>query len=96
MNIEEKLTKHFNEDVENFKKVDTFLFKQETYNELHGHLLKDIQNDVKEIVVQTKLTNGRVSVLENSKAYLLGAMAVIITLLLPIIFIIVGNFLSKY
>ena len=95
MNIEEKLTKHFEEDMENFKNINTLLVKQETYNELTGHVLKDIQNDMKEVVVQTKKTNGRISVLENSKAYLAGAMAVIITLFLPIIFIIVSNFLSK-
>ena len=95
MNIEEKLTKHFEEDEENFKKIDTFLTKQEIHNELNNHILKDIQNDMKEVVIQTKKTNGRVSVLESSKAYLAGAMAVIITLFLPIIFIIVSNFLSK-
>lgn len=95
MDLPEKLTKHFQEDAENFKKIDVFLAKQEVHNEVNGHILKDIQNDLKEVVIQTKKTNGRVSTLESSKAYLAGAMAVIITFLLPVVFILISNFLKK-
>ena len=95
MNTEQQMEKHFQDDRENFKKIDVFLAKQEIHNEMHNLLLKEIQNDVKEVVIQTKKTNGRVDTQENWRAYLTGALAVIITFLLPVIFMIVSNYLKK-
>lgn len=54
-------------------------------NELISHILKDIQNDVKEIKIQTTKTNGRVSALENWKGYITGGISVIVIVLVPLI-----------
>ena len=61
-------------------------------NEIIVHTLKDIQENVKEIVTQTQKTNGRVSSLEDFRAYAKGAIAVIVALLLPVVFIIVSTY----
>lgn len=52
--------------------------------EIITHTLKDIQSDVKEIKLQTTRTNGRVTALENSKAYFLGALGIITMIVVPI------------
>lgn len=50
-----------------------------------------IHTMLKDILEQTKRTNGRVSALENWKAFVLGALAIITTLLLPIVFMIISE-----
>lgn len=62
--------------------------------DLLEHTLRDIQNDVKEIVLQTKKTNGRVSELENWKAYITGGMAVLLMLVVPIFLAILSGWLD--
>ena len=49
--------------------------------------LDDIEKDkIDPMLAQTKLTNGRVNRLENSRAYLLGFCACITVLILPTLF----------
>lgn len=61
-------------------------------NEIIVHTLKDIQQNVVEIKIQTQKTNGRVNSLENSRAYIAGAMAVVVMLLVPIFLAMVYSF----
>lgn len=55
-----------------------------TDRELH-HLIRDIKDDVKEIKIQTKITNGRVSALENWRWAMVGGGVVIIGTVVPLI-----------
>ena len=47
--------------------------------------LYDIKEDVGEIKAQVKLTNGRVSSLENEKFFIRGGLAVLTILVVPIV-----------
>lgn len=47
--------------------------------------IADIKNDLTEIKVQTKLTNGRVSALERWQSYSIGFCAALGMTLLPIL-----------
>ncbi len=60
-------------------------------NQTIRHILKDIQSEVKEIKGFVSLTNGRVRSLELWRARILGALAIISLVLLPII----GQYLTK-
>ena len=53
-------------------------------NELIVHIVKDIQEDVKQIKVQTTKTNGRVSSIENWRSFITGAISVLGALIVPI------------
>lgn len=55
------------------------------------HYIKDIKIDVSEIKVQTKITNGRVSALENWRWFMIGGLTIISALILPVVFIIIKN-----
>jgi len=46
---------------------------------------------LKDILEQTKKTNGRVSQLENWKAFVLGAIAILTTLILPVVFMVASE-----
>ena len=60
--------------------------------EIIVHTLKDIQNDVKEIKLQTTKTNGRVSSIENWRAFMTGCVAVITAIVIPIFLAMVYSF----
>ena len=47
------------------------------------------------ILIQTTKTNGRVSELENLKNKVIGALIVMNIILLPIVYIILSNWISK-
>lgn len=59
------------------------------------HYIKDIKGDVSEIKVQTKLTNGRVSGLENWRWFITGGLTIITLLILPVVFIIVSSVIKR-
>ena len=61
-----------------------------TPRELH-HLIKDISTDVKEVVVQVRATNGRVSRLENWQAFMKGGLAVLSILVVPIVIYVITH-----
>lgn len=53
---------------------------------------KDIEllhNDVKAILTQTKITNGRVGKLENWRSWMTGGMTILSILVIPIILYII-------
>lgn len=55
---------------------------------------REIKDTVSRIEMQTIRTNGRVSSLEVWKGFITGGLAVIVLLLLPILFIMVTNYLK--
>lgn len=59
------------------------------------HLFSDLKNDLVEIKMRVGITNGRVSKLEKWQSFIMGGLAVITVLILPVIFILVTNFLQK-
>jgi hypothetical protein len=62
-------------------------------NSVHDSL-SSINKTMNEVLEQTKKTNGRVSNLENWRAYILGAVAVLTALVLPIVFMVVNEIIS--
>ncbi len=50
------------------------------------HFMKDIKETLERIEIQTTTTNGRVSALEKWRWMQAGALAIVTSLLLPIIF----------
>ncbi len=56
--------------------------------------LNTIQKTLTKVLEQTEKTNGRVSKLENWKAYILGAVAVLTALVLPIFFMVLNEIMS--
>ena len=57
----------------------------EPTNKELAHYLKDIQNDVKEIAIQVKQTNGRVSSLEMWRNFITGGLTVLTILVVPVL-----------
>lgn len=64
-------------------------------NEMIVHTLNDIQKTVARIEAQTVKTNGRTSKLENWQNFIMGGLAVITILMLPILFIVVNNYFER-
>ena len=62
-------------------------------NSVHDSL-SSINKTMNEVLEQTKKTNGRVSNLENWRAYILGAVAVLTALVLPVVFMVVNEIIS--
>lgn len=52
--------------------------------EVLTEIVKEIREDVKEIKVQTRLTNGRVSKLEVWRGVITGGLIVLATLVVPL------------
>lgn len=51
----------------------------------------DIRETLAQILEQTKRTNGRISKLENWRAYVIGALSILTVLVLPIIFAVLSS-----
>lgn len=62
-------------------------------NSIHD-ALASLKTTTEAILEQTKKTNGRVSKLENWRSYILGALAALATLMLPIAFMIVSEIIK--
>ncbi|MEK9207498.1 MAG: hypothetical protein AAB922_03390 [Patescibacteria group bacterium] len=65
-------------------------------NQTIRHILKDIQNELKELKEIAMKTNGRLTRLELWRSRLGGAMAVIILLLVPILLKFATQWVSAY
>jgi anti-sigma-K factor RskA len=62
-------------------------------NSIHSMLGESLRVQA-QILEQTQKTNGRVSRLENWRSYILGALAALATLILPIAFMIISEIIS--
>jgi len=62
-------------------------------NSVHDSLTS-LNRTLNEVLEQTKKTNGRVSKLENWRSYMLGALAALTALVLPIVFMIASEIIS--
>lgn len=60
------------------------------FQEQNGKIA-DIHTDVKEVLEQTKKTNGRVGRLEQWKGFITGGLAVITVLIVPILIYLVTH-----
>ena len=65
-------------------------------NQTIRHILKDIQNELKELKEIVTKTNGRLTKLELWKSYMQGGLAVIILLLIPIVLKFATEWVSAY
>lgn len=54
-----------------------------------GEQIKEVHKDVKEVLEQTKKTNGRVSKLESWQAYIKGGLTILSILVVPILIYII-------
>ena len=55
-------------------------------------MLKNVKEDVTSILEQTKITNGRVSSLEKFQSFIMGGLAILSILVIPLLFKIVFNY----
>lgn len=67
---------------------------QETTNALVHEKLEDIGKDVKEIKEQTIKTNGRVTNLESVAIFIKGALAVMTTIIIPVVLMVIKLYLD--
>ena len=58
------------------------------------HFFGDVKDDVKEIKVQVKTTNGRVNKLENWRWFMTGGLAILTAVVLPVLFLVISNYLQ--
>lgn len=65
-------------------------------NELIVHTLKDIQENVREIKIQTQKTNGTVKELQQWRSFITGGLAVVTALIVPVflamVYLAINNF----
>lgn len=57
--------------------------------------LKEIKSDGKETKTQAKITNGRVTALENWRWFIAGGLAIIAVIILPVLFLLLKEALDK-
>lgn len=51
--------------------------------------IKDLHDDIKAILTQTRLTNGRVTKLEGWKSFMTGGMAILTIVVVPLTFLVI-------
>lgn len=55
----------------------------------------ELKSDIKEIKIMVSLTNGRVKALEIWRSFILGGLAVICVVILPILITLINTWLQK-
>lgn len=63
--------------------------------EAQGKSITEVHEDVKAILTQTKLTNGRVNKLENWQSFIKGSIAILTVLVLPTIFFVIKLLIDR-
>jgi hypothetical protein len=56
--------------------------------------MQEIKDALIRIEAQTTRTNGRVNKLENWRGFITGGLAILSAIMLPVVFIVIGNYLK--